>query len=109
MGDSCYGIVNVRLLNRIVARNGQGVTVEADSRHQEIMLQAWGLQTECKGVMIPGIKRDNQVGIAISTQTMYRSLVARALCLSMGRSDIVYAVKELSRGMSNPDSEDWND
>ena len=40
---------------------------------------------------------------------MYRSLVARALFLSMDRSDIVQDVKELIRGMSNPDSEDWND
>ena len=38
---------------------------------------------------------------------MYRALVARANYLSQDRSDIQYAVKELSRGMSQPTLGDW--
>ena len=40
--------------------------------------------------------------------TMYRAIVARANYLSQDRSDIQYAVKELSRSMSSPTVSDWN-
>ena len=39
--------------------------------------------------------------------TMYRSLVARGNFLSQDRTDIQYAVKELSRDMSKPSERSW--
>ena len=39
--------------------------------------------------------------------TMYRAVIARANYLSQDRSDIRYAVKELSRSMSKPTERDW--
>ena len=38
---------------------------------------------------------------------MYRAVIARANYLSQDRSDIRYAVKELSRSMSQPTVRDW--
>ena len=39
--------------------------------------------------------------------TKYRAIVARGIYLSMDRSDIRYAVKELARRMSKPRNIDW--
>ena len=39
--------------------------------------------------------------------TMYRAIVARGIYLAQDRSDIAFAVKELSRRMSSPDTRDW--
>jgi hypothetical protein len=46
--------------------------------------------------------------LSVADASMYRSVVARANYLSQDRSDIRYAVKELSRGMSTPLEGDWN-
>ena len=39
----------------------------------------------------------------------YRSVIARANCLSQDRPDIKYATKELRRRMSVPMEVDWSD
>ena len=39
---------------------------------------------------------------------MYRAIVARGIYLAQDRSDIAFAVKELSRRMSCPDARDWH-
>ncbi len=39
--------------------------------------------------------------------TMYRAIVAKGIHLAQDRSDIAFAVKELSRRMSGPDAKDW--
>ena len=39
--------------------------------------------------------------------TKYRAAVARGNYMSQDRSDVQYAIKELSRGMSKPIEEDW--
>ncbi len=39
----------------------------------------------------------------------YRSVVAKANCLSQDRPDIKYAIKELCRHMSAPTEADWSD
>ena len=45
----------------------------------------------------------SEAGQAITTK--YRAIAARALAL--GRSDIQFAVKEIARKVSSPDTEDW--
>ena len=57
LGNDGGGIESVRLLNRIITWNGHEVTVEADPRHQEIIVQELKLQKESKGVLTPGVKK----------------------------------------------------
>ena len=67
------------------------------------------LQDESKPVVTPGIKPGDvpeepcdQHELVPRDASMCRALVARANYLSQDRSDIQFAVKELSRTMSKP-------
>ena len=66
----------------------------------------------------PGVKgvrgsdeeeEDEELGVLLSNSdaTMYRAIVARGIYLAQDMSDIAFAVKELSRRMSCPDTRDW--
>ena len=82
----------------------EGIILEADQRHAEIMIKDAGLKNDSKGVVTPGVSGDeiNNEGLEGERATKYRAAVARENYLSQDRSDIQYAVKELSRGMSRP-------
>ena len=67
-----------------------------------------------KSVNTPGIKATSTLEEIDSSKpfnsvdsTLYRAIAARANYLSQDRSDIQFAVKELSRKMSNPNELDW--
>ena len=83
--------------------------MRADQRHAEIILTGPGLEGNSKSVSTPGRKGseniEDRLGEAQASQ--YRGLVARANCLSQDKSDIQYAVKELSRTMSSPTVGCW--
>ncbi len=83
----------------------QGIRIEADQRHAEIIIEHLGLLNNAKGVSTPyENKESNQEELERSGEdsTLYLACVARADFLSQDRSDIQYAVKELSRSMSTP-------
>ena len=97
------------VLNRIVRWGGDGIEYEADPRHAEIIISELGLKGS-KAVATPGVKcstLDTAEPLAGREASQYRSLVARANYLAQDRMDIQYSVKELTRRMSCPDSEDW--
>jgi hypothetical protein len=99
----------ISVLNRIVRWGGSGIEYEADPRHAEIIISELGLKGS-KAVATPGIKCnvfDTAEPLNGREASHYRSLVARANYLAQDRMDIQYAVKELTRRMSTPDSEDW--
>ena len=100
----------IRILNRILQWNQEGIWYEPDPRHVEIILKDLGLTGTSKRLSLPGepakpiTDDDEELDEVESTQ--YRALVARGLYLSQDRSDIQYAVKELSRYMSKPRKSD---
>ena len=102
---------SIRILNRVVEWTDAGIRYEADQRHAEIIVRKLGLSKEGKEISTPGVKKeyseDLQNELEPADATMYRALVARANYLSQDRSNIQYAVKELSRGMSQPTLGDW--
>ena len=102
---------SIRILNRVVEWTDAGIRYEADQRHAEIIVRKLGLSKEGKEISTPGVKKeyseDLQNELEPADATMYRALVARANDLSQDRSNIQYAVKELSRGMSQPTLGDW--
>ena len=74
------------------------------------MLKELGLQKDSKSLTLPGepaapVTDEDEELVGVDA-TMYRAVVARGLYLSQDRSDIQYAVKELSRCMSKPRKSD---
>ena len=105
---------SIRILNRIVEWSESGIIYEADQRHAEIIVKQMGLSKESRSLSTPGNKlsmtTEDEEGwmseVGGHEATLYRALVARGVYLSQDRSDIQYAVKELSRQMSKPSRAD---
>ena len=55
----------------------------------------------------PRQEEENEVELGPDEATNYRSIAARANYLSADRPDIMYAVKELCRGMATPSKGHW--
>ena len=95
---------SVRILNRIVTWDDQGIMYEGDQRHAEIIVKQLGLEGANSNGTTGGktskcLKIKN---LCSKDATMYRALTARASYLSQDRSDIKFAVKELASGMAKP-------
>ena len=105
---------SVRILNRIVTMTKEGIEYESDQRHAEIIVKQMGLQPGSRAVATPSVSvkpgdvPGDEVEIGTKEQTIFRGIVARAIYLSQDRSDIRYAVKELSRKMAKPRIRDVN-
>ena len=99
---------SIRLLNRVFEWTPEGILVEADQRHAELIVRDMSLNAESKGVSTPGIKvKEEGLPLEAREATIYRANVARANYLSQDRSDIQFSVKELCRKMSAPTKSDW--
>ena len=93
----------MRILSRIVEWTEEGINVEPDQRHAELIVKIMGV-SEGKAVVTPGAKEE-ELHLEVEDDelldkemaSMCRAVVARAFYLSQDRTDIVYAVKELSR------------
>ena len=102
----------MRILNRIIRWTHQGIRVEADPRHVEILIKETGLG-EANIVVTPGAKANEGKGelsdapLDKTAASMYRSCVARANYLALDRPDIAFAVKEACRDMSAPTTASW--
>lgn len=99
----------IRALNMIIEWEPQGIYYEADPRHADIIVSALELNS-ANSVVTPGEKKNepkDDTPLESSQATAYRAIVARGLYLSQDRSDIGYAVKELSRRMPDPTKGDW--
>ena len=97
-------------MNRIVEWKEDGIHYEADQRHAEIIVAQMGLNDESRSANTPGQKHTGELEgeeLKPDEARMYRGMVARANYLGEDRSDIQYAVKELSRNMSQPRENDW--
>jgi hypothetical protein len=107
---------SMRILNRVVEWSEDGIRYEADQRHAEIIVKHLGLEGESRSMCTPGVKgikgseeEEKELDVVLGSHdaTMYRAIVARGIYLAQDRSDIAFAVKELSRRMSCPDARDW--
>ncbi len=103
---------SVRILNRIIRWTHQGIRVEADPRHVEILIKETGLG-EANIVVTPGAKANEGKGelsdapLDKAAASTYRSCVARANYLALDRPDIAFADKEACRDMSAPTTASW--
>ena len=94
---------------------GNAIHYVADHRHAELIIKHLGLRGEkATAVTTPGQNKTKEVDgydeeILQEEATQYRALTARAMFLAHGRTDIGFAVKELSRRMSKPRQQDMKD
>jgi len=106
MGPREEDIKSVRILNRVITWNKHGIEYESDQRHAEIIAKQMGLIRGTKGAPTPGIRRKaeevDETELEAGESTIFRGIVARANYLGQDRSDIKFAVKELSRRMAKP-------
>ena len=101
----------ILLLNRVIEWTDQGIQIEADPRHVELILAELGLES-AKSLNVTGSKTEDVVdsadgGLSPQEATRYRSIVARANYMAADRPDIQYAVKELCRDMGAPSRSSW--
>ena len=104
LGGDKGDLSELRVLNRVLRWTDDGILMEADPRHQEILTHS----EHGKEVLTPGVKEQPTGAIAESplsaTQTTaFRSEAARCNYLGLDRPDIAFAAKELCRRMSLPD------
>jgi hypothetical protein len=114
LGPDPHDLKEIRLLNRIIAWEADGIRLEADQRHAEILEQQLLLK-EAKGLDVPGTKDtsaedadgDSRVPVSPQQATLYRACAARCNFLALDRPDIQFSAKEVSRGMSSPTPADF--
>ena len=106
-GDLCEG-QSVTFLGRELKRTHEAILVGMSPDYIENMLTAAGL-SGCKPVSAPGAdtlrKQLEPEPLDAEAHKRYRRTVGQLLWLGSVRPDIMYAVKELSRGLSAPTSE----
>ena len=96
-------------LNTIVIITASGWEVEGDQRHRGLIVEEVQLNN-ANGLSTPGVdeplKDDDEV-LEDWEAVRNGSLPARANDLSLDRSDLLFAVKELCKSMSNPTEGSW--
>ncbi|MDA8583666.1 Ty1/Copia family ribonuclease HI [bacterium] len=102
-----------RLLNRVVRCTLDGWEVEPDQRHADLIVQEPQL-SGANGVTSPREHDSRDNGEELNEElgpgdaTMYIAIAAGANYLAADGPDIMYAVKELCRGMANPTNIYWH-
>ena len=110
----------VRILNKVIRMDSQGVYLEADPGHAEIVVRELGLEG-CKTGKVPGStveakkvaeeleKNEGERQLLDRTEARrYRAIAARLNYLATERPDIQFSVKEAARAMANPTREHWS-
>ena len=125
------GTLEVKILGRIVRRGVRGITIEADPRHAQSIVEhlelvgANGVTTPCevqkeivwtdRGVVPPGTLDTHvedlleQIGEPLGAERarVYRGLAARLNYLAQDRPDLKFAALRASRNMSSPFERDF--
>ena len=102
----------VRVFNRVVIWEPDGIGYGTHPRHVVIMVEQLGLPG-CTAVGTPGTSIESRTTGDCNTllesheETQYRVLVARANRLAPERANIFFAVEELVKSMPRPTRGDW--
>ena len=123
LGPKEHHLKQVRILNRVISWQADGIVYEADQRHAEIIVNELELQN-AKAVTSPGCREDAMAAgppniidpdelwqdeevkeaelLPKTEATRYRALAARINYLAQDRPDLLYSAKEISRRMATP-------
>ena len=94
IGPDAHDLRSMTILNRIVEWTENGITLEADPRHVDLLLHELGLE-KAKGSEVTGTKIDRDDGHPLTTSeaTRYRSIAARFNLLAIDRIETQFACK----------------
>jgi hypothetical protein len=98
------------ILGRVVRCTKEGFEYEADPRHREKILEAFGLEDGSKGLTVNGRLEDldeEPVPLEPSECTQFRALAARANYLAQDAPELQFAAKEVCRDMARPSVGSW--
>ena len=97
-----------KFLGRTIRWEDQGISLEGDGKHAEILLEEWDMM-DSRPVSSPGVAEEktveedingNELGKEMATK--YRRAAARMNYMALDRPDISFTSKELSRSMAKP-------
>ena len=96
----------VKFLGRTLRHTGDAISMSLEPDYVEDVLRDYSM-VNCKPVTAPGtstakVLPDGDDCLDSAGHRLYRKAVRKLLWLSTTRSDILYSVKELSRGLSSP-------
>ena len=101
---------SMRVLNRVLSWTEEGLELEGDQRHADIVVDMLGLE-KCKGTATPGIKVEEAEGdheeLSAEEATKFREITARINFLAQDRPELLYATKEACRHMAKPTVGAW--
>jgi hypothetical protein len=98
---------SVDFLGKVITRHHDAITLTMDSKFIDTLLEEMNMKT-CKPSVTPGsetLKRttlESEEPVDADTHKLYRRMVGKLLWLTNVRNDIMFAVKELSRGLQQP-------
>ena len=122
-------VQQLRVLNRVISWQRDGLTYEADQRHAELLIRELGLEyskpvatagsrddmakastieVNDKGKVVTTTDGDDSPLLAPGEATKFRALTARANYLAQDRPEAQYAIKEVARRMATPRERDWH-
>ena len=99
-------MLEAHILNRVVRKTVDGWEYEADQRHAQILIQEMQVEKPAKTPGEEEVKWKMEEGeqkLEGARAAQYRALAARANYLATDRTDLQYAVKEVCRGVANPE------
>ena len=100
----------MRVLNRVLSWTEEGLELEGDQRHADIVVDMLGLE-KCKGTATPGIKVEEAEGdheeLSAEEATKFRAITARINFLAQDRPELLYATTEACRHMAKPTVGAW--
>jgi len=96
----------VDFLGRIITKHHDEIQLSMNSDYIDVMLSELGL-SKCKPAVTPGADTlktnvENLEPLSREEHVLYRRIVGKLLWLTNVRNDIMFAVKELSRGLQSP-------
>ncbi|CAE7627361.1 unnamed protein product [Symbiodinium sp. CCMP2592] len=110
-GSSLPGVTHsISVLNRLVTWTTEGIEMEADPRHVDLVLEHLGLNNSSP-VTTPLVKStgdEDESPLSREDAGLYRSIAMRIGYLSSDRPDMLRTVRELAKGLKEPTQYHWN-
>ena len=112
LGEEQRDEKEVVMLGRLVRWTPEGVEMEADPKHRDLVLRALALDDSSNGLTSNGEAQKNNEGdenyfLDPSESTAYRAICARLNFLAQDSPELQFPAKELSRSMARPTVGSW--
>lgn len=110
LGDGPEDDKETDILGRVVRCTAAGFEYEADPRHRQKIIEAFGFSEKTKGLTVNGRVEDvaeELVDLEAAECTPFRALAARMNYLAQDAPEIQYAAKEVCRDMAKPSHDSW--